>query len=589
MSANIAVRLALILSLLVVAVPSYSANDLFQSPRTYDSGDGDVPFSGAQSIAVGDVNGDHYPDLLVANLCNGCSHGLVGVLLGNGDGSFQGATSYPSGGWGAQTIATGDVDRDGRLDVVVGNVCSSLCLPGDPGGVGVLLGNGDGTFQPEQTYPSGDQPCFGTNGWLRLADINHDGELDIVVANRSDTAVLLGNGDGTFRPAQHHGSGADAIELADVNGDGNLDLLAGSYKNVAVLLGDGIGGFETMQSYYAGGKTVSAIVVKDVNADKKPDLLVANQCRGDISYCGGSGFIGVLLGNGDGTFMPAQSYRSGGLRAHSLGVMDANEDGFQDLVVSNTCLSPTNCNAGVVGVLLGNGDGTFQPVQRYNTGSPIAVFVTVDDVNADYKPDILVANLDAVSVLLGRFMTIITLHSSPNPAVYGQSVSLVANITSHAPTAPSGKVTLTNGRGWSRQLTLNGGAASATTRMLPAGLSTLTAVYYGDVESIKSRSVAVAQMVNRATSVTAIVSSVNPAIQGDPVTFTATVTSPTARVTGMVTFKAGGVVLGTIPLVGQKASFTTSELPSGKSWITATYDGNENFVSSKASMTQNVH
>ena len=109
------------------------------------------------------------------------------------------------------------------------------------------------------------------------------------------------------------------------------------------------------------------------------------------------------------------------------------------------------------------------------------------------------------------------------------------------------------------------------------------------MESIKSRSVAVAQMVNRGTSVTAIVSSVNPAIQGDPVTFTATVTSPTARVTGMVTFKAGGVVLGTIPLVGQKASFTTSELPSGKSWITATYDGNENFVSSKASMTQNVH
>ena len=336
----------------------------------------------ALSVAVADVNGDGKPDLLVANECGSstCSNGSVDVLLGNGDGTFQPAVSYGSGGFSAHSVAVADVNGDGKPDAIVANFCVDNTSPCPGSSVGVLLGNGDGTFQPAVSYGSG----VGYGASVAVADVNGDGKPDLVVANRcvgefgcndypGMVAVLLGNGDGTFQTEISYrdtgGDGGDVFSaaVADVNGDGKPDLLVanecGSSNcnngSVGVLLGNGDGTFQGAVSYGSGGYEAYSVAVADVNGDGKPDLMVTTECVS--SSCGNSanGIVGVLLGNGDGTFQTAVSYDSGVYAAPSVAVADVNGDSKPDLLVANPCAS-SNCDNGAVGVLLGNGDGTFQ-------------------------------------------------------------------------------------------------------------------------------------------------------------------------------------------------------------------------------------
>src|SRR6516164_340033 len=123
--------------------------------------------SGPQSVAVGDFNGDGKPDLAVVNSYSN----NVSVLLGNGDGTFQPAVSYGTGsGTGPAFVAVGDFNHDGKLDLAVANSNSS--------NVSVLLGNGDGTFQTAVNYDVGGAPTS-----IAVGDFNHDGKLDLAVAN----------------------------------------------------------------------------------------------------------------------------------------------------------------------------------------------------------------------------------------------------------------------------------------------------------------------------------------------------------------------------------------------------------------------
>src|SRR5439155_3927887 len=120
--------------------------------------------------------------------------------------------------------------------------------------------------------------------------------------------------------------------------------------------------------------------------------------------------IGVLLGNGDGTFQPVADYSSGGQNAYSVAIMDVNGDGKPDLLVANACVTTSNCTSGVVGVLLGNGDGTFRAAFSYGSGGQYAVSISVADINGDGKPDVLVGNYytgngnstGSLGVLLGK-------------------------------------------------------------------------------------------------------------------------------------------------------------------------------------------
>jgi Bacterial Ig-like domain (group 3)/FG-GAP-like repeat len=386
----------------------------FQAAVTYSSG-GDA----ANSVAVADVNGDGKPDLLVANLCadSSCAKGSMSVLLGNGNGTFQAAVSYGSGGLYTSSVAVGDVNGDGKLDLLVANGCfigGTNCTNGAPGAVSVLLGNGDGTFQTVVTYASGGSNAYS----VAVADVNGDGKPDVLVANEGDTSVgvLLGNGDGTFRTAVNYASGGRAYSVAvtDVNGDGKPDLLVAnqcascsSSGLISVLLGNGDGTFQAAPMY-PSSFSPHAVAVGDVNGDGKPDLVVSSRCA-DLK-CDNGGSVSVLLGNGDGTFLAKATYGSNGLNASSVALGDVNGDGKLDVVVANYCVD-VNCAFGSVGVLLGNGDGTFQAPVTYASGGFGPGSVALADVNRDGKLDAVVANYctdsncrtnGVVSVLLGN-------------------------------------------------------------------------------------------------------------------------------------------------------------------------------------------
>lgn len=474
------------------------------------------------SIAMGDVNGDGIPDLVIANgcaenaNCNVASGGVVSVLLGNGNGTFQSAVPYSTGAAASLSVAIGDVNGDGKPDLVVTNQCaesSGPCLIQSQGMVSVLLGNGNGTFQAAVLYSSG---AIVPNS-VAIADVNGDGIPDLVIAHSSISAsngnggvsVLLGNGNGTFQTAVIYNSGAitaNSVAIKDVNGDGVPDLVVantsqtsgtGSPGAVTVLIGNGNGTFQTAVSYSSGGSGAVWAVVADVNGDGIPDVEVANNCFNIVSGCSTSdGGVSILLGNGNGTFQGAVEYNSGGFEATSVAVADVNGDGVPDLAVTDTCQG-VNSNGicqgtGEVSVLAGNGDGSFQPPAifqafqnpiEYGTGGSQAERVVIGDVNGDGKPDLEVLNFcsscanGTARVFLNNYTaaSTTTVTSSLNPAPVNTSVTFTATVTSTV-IVPNG--TVVNFAAGLMQLgygTTTNGVATLTTSFTNAGSYTIRA------------------------------------------------------------------------------------------------------------------
>ena len=282
-------------------------------------------------------------------------------------------------GLNPSSVAVTDLNGDGKPDLIVANKGTY----GHPGSVSVLLGNGDGTFQAPMNYNLGGYPVS-----VAVADVNGDGRPDIIVANLIDVAVLLGNSDGTFsarRALTLYSTGflqPNSVAVADVNGDGRPDLVvtySGSMSkpgNVSVLLGNGDGTFQPPVSF-AAGTDPRSVAVADVNGDGRPDLVVA-----DYGVGGSGGGVSVLLGNGNGTFQPALNQMAG-MYPDSVAIADVNGDGRPDLVVGNAW------DFSNVRVLLGNGNGTFQPAQNLTMASRVTS-VAIADVNGDGRPDLVV-------------------------------------------------------------------------------------------------------------------------------------------------------------------------------------------------------
>ena len=553
---------------------------MFLPAVTYYSG-GSNPFS----VAVADLNGDGKPDLVVANN----DGGYVGVLLGNGDGTFQSALAYSSGGLQAHSVAVADVNGDGKPDVLVvnPNVCPSGCGNAT---VGVLLGNGDGTFQSAVTYDSGGS----WSQFLATGDVNGDGRPDVVVANwqSGSVGVLLGEGDGTFQPVVTYSSGglAYSVAVSDVNGDGKLDLVVANWISsaVGVLLGNGDGTFQPAVTYGSGTDWALAVAVADANGDGKPDLVVANSAN----YTGGS--LSVLLGNGDGTFQPEVSYDSGGLGPQSVAIADVNGDGNPDLLEGN---ANNVTNEGSVGVLLGNGDGTFQAPLIFDSGGLAAFGIAVADVNGDGRPDLLVVNYNSwtVGVLLNNTglhsPTATALASSWNPAGTRRVVTYTATVTTQDGGVASGTVTFQDGGATVASVRLNNNQAAYSTSYRKGGVHTITAKYSGDLNYLGSTSAPLTETVVQShPSTTVLATSGSPSYVGQAVTFTATVTSSYGAIPDgeLVTFYDGTTALGSVALASGTAAYTTSSLSAKTHTIKATYAGDLTFLPSTGNIKQLV-
>jgi hypothetical protein len=228
--------------------------------------------AGPTSLAAGDFNGDGKLDLAVANHDAGTVDVVAGV---GGNGRFSAPVSTSYAGPNISAMAVGDFNGDGKLDLVTANNGNKT--------VSVLLGNGNGTFETAVSYTVGSSPNS-----VAVGDFNGDGKLDLVTANSgdNDVSVLLGNGNGTFQPAINYAVGVDptSVAVADLNNDGHLDLVtanAGS-NTVSVLLGNGNGTFQPAVNYAVGTEPTS-VAVGDFNGDGKPDLVTANAGAGTVS------------------------------------------------------------------------------------------------------------------------------------------------------------------------------------------------------------------------------------------------------------------------------------------------------------------
>jgi len=291
--------------------PSYvviqlgKGNGSFQTSVNYPVGN--EPYH----LVAGDFNGDGKLDLAVTNV----SDNTVSILLGNGDGSFKAQTTVSTGAVPEGMVA-GDFNGDGKLDLATGNQ-----LNGGGGGVSILLGNGDGTFQSHVEYG------IGTNAYaLIVGDFNRDGKLDLISSTGpGQLSFLEGNGDGTFQPPQSFPANHDVESLitADFNQDGKLDLITADLGDgLYILLGNGDGTFQSPVEY-APGQLGLYLAAGDFNADGKVDLVLTNQDQDSFS---------VLLGNGDGTFQNPTDF-SAGNPTTGVAAGDFNGDGQMDLAV----------------------------------------------------------------------------------------------------------------------------------------------------------------------------------------------------------------------------------------------------------------
>lgn len=322
-------------------------------------------------IAVADLNGDGKLDAVTANL----NAATLSVLVGNGDGTFQ-----PARGTGAGSrplmVRTGDLNGDGKLDLVVARDSAQ--------GPAALLGKGDGTFQSPVAIGA-PYNCYA----LALADVNADGKLDVVAALTNgyvfELAVSIGKGDGTFKSpieGTTFSSSVYGLAVADWNGDTKPDVAIAEYDSgyVGIWPGQGDGKLGAAKRT-AVGSSPMGIASADVNGDGKPDLLTSNS---------GSNSVSLLLGKGDGTVQAQPVIQSGGSSPRPLVLADVDLDGTPDLVLVNQ-------GSGTVSVLLGRPDSKFQAAQNF-TAAGQHVDLAVADLNGDKLPDLIMPSSSTASV-----------------------------------------------------------------------------------------------------------------------------------------------------------------------------------------------
>ena len=350
----------------------------------------------ARSIEIADVNSDGKPDIAVTTTASSLTDGgSLSVLLGKGNGDFSASRSIPAG-FEPVSVALGDLNNDGKLDLIVVN----RNLTDDK--VLIRLGDGFGSFGPSVGFPVGVREARS----VAIADLNGDGKPDLAIASiigvnsAGGVSILLGDGAGSFGPGSVFPAGMDskALAIGDFNGDAKPDLVVvnRSSDNVSILLGDGAGSFSSPSSF-AVGSFPNSVAIGDLNADGNLDVAVTNGG-------GDSGYVSILLGSGTGSFVSAPNAAVGN-QSSCVALADLNKDGKLDLIATRPLFS----FSGVVIIELGTGSGTFEHrssvFSLMGTSSPgeFPNSVAVGDLNGDGNLDVAVLNdlSGDVSIALG--------------------------------------------------------------------------------------------------------------------------------------------------------------------------------------------
>ncbi|WP_224240316.1 beta strand repeat-containing protein [Hyalangium gracile] len=348
---------------------------------------GPVTATGTAAVGLvgGDVDGDGKPDLVGPITADN----RVFVLRSKGSG-VPGAALHPvqtgTGAVSARGVTVVDMNKDGKLDVLTANRSSNK--------VSLLLGDGTGSFLLSPSSPTvGTSPSF-----IAAGDVDRDGNMDAVVTNNNTStpslSVLLGDGNGGLTKVATDLSNSAvprSVSLADFNGDGALDLLT-SGSAVYLRLNNGSGGFLASTAFTVGGTSQYAVVA-DFNQDGRPDVASANASSGST--------VGVLLGNGAGGLVTPAKVQGLGGNGVALAAADFDRDGKVDLAVTTSAATGYE-----VKVLKGRGDGTFEgtllAALPFTSPSQTPDWLTVGDVDGDGRLDIVTVVLNSDAILVWR-------------------------------------------------------------------------------------------------------------------------------------------------------------------------------------------